>query len=91
MATPRRRRSAVTQESSSLALAHDVANRRLSLRLTQQEVADLAGVSRTSLQAIEAGKASIRMSAVLAVADVLGCSVVLMTNAEAASRRRPPP
>lgn len=88
MAVPRRRRSTASRTLSDSALADDVRERRLTLGLTQQEVADLAGVSRSSLQALETGQTSVRLSAMLATAKVLGCSVVLITNAEAASRQR---
>lgn len=53
-------------------LAQTFVDRRIALRLTQQNLADLAGVSRYSVQSLERGDDSIRISSVLAVAEVLG-------------------
>lgn len=52
--------------------------RRLGLRLTQFELADLAGVSRTALQQMEAGEASTRLETLERVAEALGCRVALV-------------
>jgi transcriptional regulator with XRE-family HTH domain len=54
-----------------------VRDRRLTLNLTQAELADLAGLSRTTVHHIESGAANVRFDAVLAVADVLGCDLRL--------------
>ncbi|OBB20904.1 transcriptional regulator [Mycolicibacterium setense] len=51
------------------------AERRITLRLTQQVVADLAGVSRSSIQALERGSGSIKFGSVLEIADVLGLHI----------------
>ena len=58
-------------------LAAEVAERRVSLRLTQQTLADLAGVSRSSVQALESGAGSIRVAALLQICDVLGVRLTL--------------
>ena len=65
-------------------LARDLYERRLVLGLTQQGLADLAGVSRTSVQAIEAGKTSVQLGSVLVVADVLGYTVVAVPASDVA-------
>ncbi|WP_163699111.1 helix-turn-helix domain-containing protein [Mycolicibacterium sarraceniae] len=46
--------------------------RRLALRLTQQTLADLAGVSRYSVQTLEAGTGATRIDSVLEIANILG-------------------
>lgn len=48
------------------------AARRVDLRLTQQLLADLAGVSRYSVQALEHGTGSVKLASVVEIADVLG-------------------
>jgi transcriptional regulator with XRE-family HTH domain len=75
MPVPRRRGS--ERATAAPALAKEIYERRLELGLTQQEVADLAGLARSSLQALESGRASTRLSSLLAVADVLGCTISL--------------
>lgn len=48
------------------------AARRIQLGLTQQLLADLAGVSRYSVQALEHGTGSVKLASVLEIADILG-------------------
>ena len=48
------------------------AARRVELRLTQQTLADLAGVSRSSVQALEYGTGSVKLASVVEIANVLG-------------------
>ncbi|WP_142271663.1 helix-turn-helix domain-containing protein [Mycobacterium sp. AT1] len=48
---------------------------RIALRLTQQTLADLSGVSRSSVQSLERGSGSIKFGSVLEMADVLGLRV----------------
>ncbi|GAA4477700.1 hypothetical protein GCM10023094_20410 [Rhodococcus olei] len=55
--------------------------RRLQLGLTQARLAELAGVSRSSVQAIESGRATVQLDVLAAVADVLGCDMVLAARA----------
>lgn len=49
--------------------------RRKALRIDQQTLADLAGVSRKSVSEIERGKATIRMDVLVAVLDGLGLTL----------------
>lgn len=49
-----------------------VRERRRSLRLTQDDLADLAACSPRFVRALEAGKQSIRMDKLLQVLEVLG-------------------
>jgi transcriptional regulator with XRE-family HTH domain len=58
------------------------AERRVRLRLTQQTLADLAGVSRYSVQALERGNGSIKVNSVLEIADVLGLRLEVSTTSE---------
>lgn len=63
-------------EPRSVAAA--VRERRLQLRLTQEEVADLAGVSARFVHTVEAAKPSLRLDALLQVLDVLGLGLALV-------------
>ena len=63
-------------------LAQTFVDRRLTLRLTQQNLADLAGVSRYSVQSVERADDSIRVSSVLAIAEVLGRQITAGAAAE---------
>ncbi|MTD15112.1 helix-turn-helix domain-containing protein [Nakamurella sp. YIM 132087] len=58
-------------------LGSTIAARRVQLRLTQQDLADLAGVSRSSIQALEYGSGGLRLAALVEVASVLGLQVTL--------------
>ncbi|ETW24747.1 helix-turn-helix domain-containing protein [Mycobacterium gastri] len=58
------------------------AERRIALRLTQQTLADLAGVSRSSVQALERGSGSIKFGSVIEIAEVLGMHVDISTASE---------
>jgi len=49
-----------------------VRQRRRELGITQQDLADLAGVSVRFLRELEGGKQSIQLNAFLAVLDALG-------------------
>ncbi|HWT47280.1 MAG TPA: helix-turn-helix domain-containing protein [Mycobacterium sp.] len=51
------------------------AERRIALRLTQQTLADLAGVSRSSVQALERGSGSVKFGSVVEIADILGLHI----------------
>jgi transcriptional regulator with XRE-family HTH domain len=58
------------------------AERRLALRLTQQTAADLAGVSRSSIQALERGSGSVKFGSVVEIAGVLGMRLELSATVE---------
>ncbi len=84
------RRSSPTRTSSMREIARIgevFARRRVELRLTQQTVADLAGVSRSSVQALEYGGGSVKLATAVEVAHVLGLELVAVTEAEAGSWR----
>jgi transcriptional regulator with XRE-family HTH domain len=63
-------------------LGRAFAERRVMLRLTQQTLADLAGVSRSTVQALERGSGSIKFGSVLDIAEVLGMGVHVRAAAE---------
>lgn len=60
-----------------IALGEQIASRRRDTGRLQQEVADTAGVSRSTLHTIEHGGAGVRWEKVVAVANTLGLKVVL--------------
>nr|WP_255284883.1 helix-turn-helix domain-containing protein [Rhodococcus jostii] len=76
MATPRRR-----ERTETGGIADGFVARRHQLGLTQAELADLAGVSRSSVQSIESGRGTVQLDLVEAAADALGCRLVLVTRA----------
>lgn len=59
-----------------------IADRRIALRLTQQTLADLAGVSRSSVQSLERGSGSIKFGSVIEIAGILGMRLDLNAAAE---------
>ncbi len=56
--------------------------RRLALQLTQETLADLAGVSRYSVQTLEAGTGATKISSVLEIANILGLRLELSSGSE---------
>ncbi len=58
------------------------AERRITLRLTQQMLADLAGVSRSSVQSLERGSGATKIASVLEIAEILGLRLDVSTAAE---------
>lgn len=57
-------------------------DRRIALRLTQQTLADLAGVSRSTVQSLERGSGSISFGSVVEIADALGLHIDVNATAE---------
>lgn len=58
-----------------------IRERRRALGLTQQDVADLAGVSVRFLRELERGKASVRLDGLEAVLVALGLDIQLVLRA----------
>ena len=58
-------------------LGTTIENRRKALRLGQEELAELAGVSVRFLRSLEHGKVSARLDKVFDVLDTLGLEVVV--------------
>lgn len=63
--------------SALLDLAEAVRARRRQLGLTQQETAELAGVATRTVHAVEAGKPTLRLDALLAVLTAVGLQLRL--------------
>lgn len=67
-------------------LPAEVRDRRTSLGLTQQDLADMAGVSERFVRFVEQGKPSIQLDSLLAVLETLGMELRLTTRASRAAR-----
>ncbi len=55
-----------------MSLGATVRERRKDLRLTQQQLADLAGTSERFVRALERGKPTVQLNHLVAVLDALG-------------------
>ena len=83
-------------ENITALLAAEVRSRRTSLGLTQQDLADMAGVSERFVRFVEQGKPSIQLDSLLAVLETLGLELRLTMKAAHAARaltgpaRQPP-
>jgi HTH-type transcriptional regulator/antitoxin HipB len=67
-------------------LAAAVRARRADLSLSQQDLADMAGVSERFVRFVEQGKPSLRLDTLLALLDTLGLELQLTTRTSAAAR-----
>lgn len=67
-------------------LANDVRARRVQLRLRQEELADLAGVSERFVYALENGKQTVQLDKLLAVLNALGLHLELHRGADSSKR-----
>lgn len=67
-------------------LASSVRARRRQLKLRQDELADLAGVSERFVYALENGKTSVQLDKVLAVLSALGLHLELHRGADSEIR-----
>ncbi|HEY8753751.1 MAG TPA: type II toxin-antitoxin system Y4mF family antitoxin [Arthrobacter sp.] len=67
-------------------LAAEVRARRGQLGLTQQDLADMAGVSERFVRFVEQGKPSIQLDSLLAVLETLGLELGLTTRTSRAAR-----
>jgi HTH-type transcriptional regulator / antitoxin HipB len=78
VALQRRSRADVAQRAFERGqLAAVVAARRQQLNLSQQELADLAGVSSRFVHSVESGSSDVGLSRLLAVLDTLGLHLSL--------------
>jgi HTH-type transcriptional regulator / antitoxin HipB len=75
------------ETSFSNHLAAEVRSRRAVLRLTQQDLAQLAGVSERFVRFVEQGKQSVQLDSLLALLDTLGLELQLGTRTGAAARQ----
>jgi y4mF family transcriptional regulator len=62
-------------------LATEVRARRAALRLRQEELADLAGVSERFVYALENGKTTLQLDKVLAVLNAVGLHLAIQRGA----------
>jgi y4mF family transcriptional regulator len=63
-------------------LASEVRARRSELKLRQEELADLAGVSERFVYALENGKSTVQVDKVLAVLNALGLHLEIHRGAD---------
>lgn len=70
-------------ERLSREIAAGVRERRRALGLTQQDLAELAGVSERFVRFVEQGKSSVQLDALGAVLDALGLELRVATRASA--------
>ena len=73
-------------EPITTVMAAEVRSRRISLGLTQQDLADMAGVSERFVRFVEQGKPSIQLDSLLAVLDTLGLELRLATRTSHSAR-----
>jgi y4mF family transcriptional regulator len=71
-------------------LAAEVRSRRGVLRLTQHDLAQLAGVSERFVRFVEKGKPSVQLDSLMVLLDTLGLELQLATRTGTASRQSPP-
>jgi y4mF family transcriptional regulator len=67
-------------------LAAEVRARRAALRLSQQDLAAMAGVSERFVRFVEQGKPTVQLDSLLAVLETLGLELRLATRARDAAR-----
>lgn len=72
--------------SFSETVAAEVRVRRTSLGLTQQDLADMAGVSERFVRFVEQGKRSVQLDSLLALLETLGLELQLSTRMRPAAR-----
>ncbi len=70
-------------------LAGEVRTRRRALRLTQRDLAELAGLSERFIRSVERGKPSVQLDSVLGLLDTLGLELQLVTRTSSAAQVRP--
>jgi y4mF family transcriptional regulator len=67
-------------------VAAEVRARRAALRLTQQDLADMAGVSERFVRFVEQGKPSVQLDSLTALLEILGLELQLATRTSRAAR-----
>ena len=83
MGTPRRRSRVRRPQSNETVerIARTARSRRLELGMTQRELAETVGVSRSSVQALESGDPGVSLGITSAIA--VGLNITLMATAPA--------
>lgn len=74
------------KEMLSAHVAAEVRGRRAALRLTQKDLADLAGVSERFVRFVEQGKPSVQLDSLTAVLETLGLELRIATRTSRAAR-----
>ena len=86
MGDPRRTKPVRRSPTPEIArIGEAFATRRIQLGLTQQLVADLAGVSRYTVQAVEHATGSVKLGSIAELAEVLGLRLEITTVDSTAS------
>jgi HTH-type transcriptional regulator/antitoxin HipB len=67
-------------------VAAEVRVRRAALGLTQQDLADMAGVSERFVRFVEQGKPSVQLDSLTALLETLGLELRLATRSSEAAR-----
>ncbi|HJW01522.1 MAG TPA: helix-turn-helix transcriptional regulator [Arthrobacter sp.] len=70
----------------TMQLAAEVRSRRLQLGLTQQDLADMAGVSERFVRFVEQGKPSVQLDSLTALLETLGLELRVVPRSSAAAR-----
>jgi HTH-type transcriptional regulator / antitoxin HipB len=73
-------------DSFTEGLAAQVRARRAVLRLTQHDLADMAGVSERFVRFVEQGKPSVQLDSLVAVLETLGLELQVATRTSLAAR-----
>lgn len=73
-------------QSFAEVLAAEVRSRRAVLRLTQHDLAQLAGVSERFVRFVEQGKPSVQLDSLVAVLETLGLELQVATRTSGAAR-----
>ncbi len=70
-----------SESDALLEIGHLLKAARKGRRLTQEQVADIAGISRPRYREIEAGSSSARTTTLINIARALGLELMLIPNA----------
>lgn len=73
-------------DSLSVNLAAEVRSRRAILRLTQHDLAQLAGVSERFVRFVEQGKPTVQLDSLVAVLETLGLELKVAARSSPAAR-----
>ncbi|WP_105432498.1 helix-turn-helix domain-containing protein [Neorhizobium sp. T6_25] len=71
----------IAESEALLAIGRLLKTARKNLRLTQEQVADLAGISRPRYREIEAGSAAVRTTTLINISRALGLELMLIPQA----------
>lgn len=67
-------------EYESKRIGERIKTLRIAQRMTQEELAEKAGLQRTHVVRIEQGKYDFTLSVLSAIANVLGCTIEMVTK-----------